>query len=82
VVSVHEAAAKTFDHYASLLRYEFQPQIGLAYRKTIYQRRGIFDSAYVRPPSMALDDYTAAELERTVNRAGLSLDESGVQNVI
>jgi len=78
----HAAAAKTFDHYASLLRYEFQPQIGLAYRKTIYQRRGIFSSTFVRPPGMALDEYTTAELERTISRAGLSLDIKGVQEVI
>lgn len=78
----HEAAARTFDHYASLLRYEFQPKIGLAYRKYIYHRRGIFSSTFVRPPGMGLDDYTKAELERTVNRAGLSLDKTGVQDVI
>lgn len=78
----HEAAARTFDHYASLLRYEFQPKIGLAYRKYIYHRRGIFSSTFVRPPGMGLDDYTKAELERTVNRAGLSLDKNGVQDVI
>ncbi|MBV7328566.1 dihydrodipicolinate synthase family protein [Chloroflexi bacterium TSY] len=77
-----EAAAKTFDHYAPLMRYEFQPNIGLAYRKTIYHRRGIFDSTFVRPPGAALDDYTAAELERTIQRTGLRLHKSGVQDVL
>ena len=78
----HEGAARTFDHYAPLMRYEFQPKIGLAYRKHIYQRRGIFTSTYVRPPGMAMDSYTEAELERTIKRAGLSLEQTGVQAVV
>lgn len=78
----HEAATHTFDHYAPLLRYEFQPKIGLAYRKYIYHRRGIFSSTFVRPPGMKLDDYTAAELERTVKRTGLHLNGGGVQPVV
>ena len=78
----HDAAARTFDHYAPLMRYEFQPKIGLAYRKHIYQKRGIFTSTFVRPPGMAMDSYTEAELERTIQRAGLRLDTSGIQNVI
>ncbi len=78
----HDGAARTFDHYASLLRYEFQPKIGLAYRKYIYHRRGVFTSTFVRPPGMGLDAYTQAELERTINRSGLSLDQNGVQAVV
>lgn len=78
----HDAAARTFDHYAPLLRYEFQPKIGLAYRKHIYQRRGIFTSTFVRPPGMGMDGYTEAELERTIARTGLSLDIKGVQDVV
>ena len=37
-------AAAVFDHYCSLIRYEFQPQIALALRKYSYMRRGIITS--------------------------------------
>jgi len=71
----YEEAAKTFDHYASLIRYEFQPGLGLAFRKHIYQRRGIFRTNVVRKPiGMALDPYTAMEYERVIARCGLSLE--------
>lgn len=78
----HEGAARTFDHYASLLRYEFQPKIGLANRKHIYHRRGIFGSTFVRPPGMLMDPYTAAELERTIARAGLDIESAEAQSVV
>ena len=68
-----EQARATFDHYASLIRYEFQPKIGLAYRKHIYHKRGIFSTTTVRPPAMELDAYSAAELERTMARAGMQI---------
>lgn len=77
----HEAAARTFDHYASFIRYEFQPKIGLAYRKHIYHKRGIFSSTFIRQPGMDLDAYTTTELERNVARAGLSIDTPTAQNV-
>ncbi|WP_158892073.1 MULTISPECIES: dihydrodipicolinate synthase family protein [unclassified Pseudomonas] len=77
-----EAAAATFDRYCPLLRYEFQPKLGLALRKYIYQRRGIIGSTYVRAPGMNIDRYTMAEVERTVARVGLSLDVSGPQAII
>lgn len=70
----HEAAARSFDHYASLIRYEFQPKIGLAYRKYVYHRRGVFTSPFIRQPrGMSLDAKTAGEFERIVARCGLSL---------
>lgn len=70
----HEVAARTFHHYASLIRYEFQPKIGLAFRKHVYQRKGIFASNFVRPPrGLALDAYTVREFERIIERCGLSI---------
>lgn len=68
-----DKARVTFDHYASLIRYEFQPKIGLAYRKHIYHKRGVFSTTTVRPPAMGLDPYSAVELERTIARAGLKI---------
>ncbi|MDZ7802245.1 MAG: dihydrodipicolinate synthase family protein [Trueperaceae bacterium] len=76
----HEGATRTFYRYVGLIRYEFQPRIGLAFRKHVYQKRGVFASAHVRAPGATLDARTVAELERTVQRVGLSLD-AGVRAV-
>ena len=75
-----DAAVATFDKYASFIRYEFQPKIGLAYRKYIFMKRGIFSSNYIRQPGLQLDDYTSGELERVLKRSGLDFSE-GVQAV-
>jgi 4-hydroxy-tetrahydrodipicolinate synthase len=76
-----ERAAALFDRYVPLIRYEFQPKIGLAYRKYVYRRRGIIDSTFIRPPGMQIDDYTRAELSAVVERVGFDLDARGVQPV-
>mgnify|MGYP001042395252 FL=1 len=70
----HVVAAATFDRYMPLIRYEFQPNIGLAFRKHVYWRQGVFQSPYIRPPGAALDEYTKGELERLIARVGLSLE--------
>lgn len=70
----HDAAARTFHHYAPLIRYEFQPKMGIALRKYAYYRRGIFSSPHERSPAgYQLDAYTAKEYERIIERCGLSL---------
>ena len=74
-----EGAAAIFDHYVPLIRYEFQPKIGLAYRKHVYQRRGIIDTTFIRPPGMQIGDYTRAELTAAIERVGFTLDRTGVQ---
>ena len=74
-------AAALFDRYLPLIRYEFQPKIGLAYRKFTYHRRGIIDSTFIRPPGMQIDDYTRAELMAIIERVGFNLDICGVQPV-
>ena len=88
LVGVYEAfragdvsrAAAVFDRYVPLIRYEFQPKIGLAYRKFTYQRRGIIDSEFIRPPGLTIDDYTRAELTAVIERVGLGLG-AGVRQV-
>ncbi len=88
LVAVYEAfragdlarAAAVFDRYVPLIRYEFQPKIGLAYRKFSYQKRGILDSTFIRPPGLQIDDYTRAELTAIIERVGLSL-MPGVQSI-
>ena len=77
-----ERAAALFDHYVPLIRYEFQPKIGLAYRKFVYQKRGIIDSTFIRPPGLQIDDYTTAELVAVIERVGLDLNPSGVQPAV
>jgi len=74
-------AAAIFDRYVPLIRYEFQPKIGLAYRKFTYQRRGIIDSSFIRAPGLQIDEYTRAELTAIVERVGFDLDVGGPQQV-
>jgi 4-hydroxy-tetrahydrodipicolinate synthase len=78
----HAAAARVFDHYCPLIRYEFQPKVGLALRKHTYMRRGAIASDHIRPPGPRLDPITRGELERTVRRVGLDLDASGRQRLV
>lgn len=66
-------ATKTFDRYATLLRYEFQPKLGLAFRKHVYLRKGIFESDFIRSPGMKLDEVSRREYEALVARVGLSM---------
>ncbi|MEM6432145.1 MAG: dihydrodipicolinate synthase family protein [Deinococcota bacterium] len=68
------AAAATFDKYCPLIRYEFQPAIGLAYRKHIYKARGAIAHDGIRAPGMTIDQRTKDELEAIIKRVGLSLD--------
>jgi 4-hydroxy-tetrahydrodipicolinate synthase len=85
LVRIHEkfaagdlaGAAATFDRYCPLIRYEFQPKIGLALRKYTYQQRGVIACDYVRAPGMRMDPVTARELEAVVARVGLSLADRG-----
>ncbi len=74
-------AAGIFDRYMPLIRYEFQPQIGLAYRKFIYHKRGILASQFIRPPGKKLDAYTEGELTGIIERVGLRLDGPDIQTV-
>lgn len=69
-----KGAEATFDHYATLIRYEFQPKIGLAFRKHNYWQRGIFSSPFIRKPGMNLDETSKAEFEALIHRVGLTLD--------
>ena len=68
-----EGARQMFDKYATLIRYEFQPKLGLAFRKHVYRKRGVFTSDFVRAPGMKLDEQTAAEFESIIQRCGLTL---------
>ena len=77
VAGDHAGAAATFDRYCPLIRYEFQPKIGLALRKYTYQKRGVIACDAIRSPGMRIDPLTAKELTATVERVGLSFDVKG-----
>ena len=66
-------AARVFDRHMPLIRYEFQPKIGLAFRKHVYKKRGLFASSYVRPPGPELDPESVSELEAIISRVGLTI---------
>ena len=74
-------AARVFDRYLPLIRYEFQPKLGLALRKHTYCRRGVIASDHVRAPGISLDERTTDELRRVVERVGLRLSAGGPQRV-
>lgn len=57
-----EKARRIFYDACPLLRYEFQPGIGLALRKEIYRQRGAIASALVRHPGAQIDEALRAEL--------------------
>lgn len=63
-----EAAEDLYDAYLPLLRYEYQPGVGLAVRKEIFKRRGIIRSAHTRAPGPALDRREREELDTLIQR--------------
>jgi 4-hydroxy-tetrahydrodipicolinate synthase len=73
VVRLHQAgeidrAEDLFDTYLPLVRYEQQPQLGLALRKEILHRRGVIASAAVRSPGRRLSGKDHDELTRLISR--------------
>lgn len=71
-------ATKIFDHYCPLIRYEFQPKIGLAFRKHVYKTRGIFTTDAIRPPGMHLDSQSRDEFDALIARVGLKIGAAPV----
>jgi 4-hydroxy-tetrahydrodipicolinate synthase len=64
-------AAEIFYGACPILRYEFQPGIGLALRKEVYRQRGAIDSAFVRHPGAQIDAQLQAELAGALRACGL-----------
>jgi len=58
-----------------ILRYEFQPSIGLALRKEVYRQRGAIKSAFVRHPGAQIDAQLKAELASALEHSGLTAGE-------
>jgi len=72
-----EGAAAVFDRALPLIRYEFQAGIGVALRKHVFERRGVFSTTTVRPPSPPVDAATIAEFEAVAARCGLDVATPG-----
>jgi 4-hydroxy-tetrahydrodipicolinate synthase len=61
-----DEAAELFYRFVPLMRFEFQEGIGLAIRKEVLRRRGIFSDASLRAPGAVLDEGTRAALDRVL----------------
>lgn len=72
-----QGAARVFDRVLPVIRYEFQPGIGVALRKHVFRRRGIFTTEHVRRPAPPVDAATLAGFEAVVERCGLRIDTPG-----
>ena len=66
-------AERLFHRTIDLMRYEFQPGIGLAMRKHVYRLRGIYATEVCRPPAPTLTELDRDELAHVVMRCGLKL---------
>ena len=61
-------ALDVFDAHLPLVRYEQQPNLGLAVRKYVLARRGAIASAALRKPGAPLNAAAVAEVERLIAR--------------
>jgi 4-hydroxy-tetrahydrodipicolinate synthase len=64
-------ARQVFYDACPILRYEFQPGIGLALRKEVYRQRGAIASAFVRHPGTQIDNLLREELGGVLRYCGL-----------
>jgi 4-hydroxy-tetrahydrodipicolinate synthase len=72
-----EGATAVFDRVLPLIRYEFQPGIGVALRKHVFERRGVFGTTKVRAPSPPVEAASITEFEAVARRVGLDVAAPG-----
>lgn len=70
-------AEDLFDAYLPLVRYEQQPNFGLAVRKEILKRRGAIRCARVRDPGPHMTDIDHRELDRLLSRIQANIQDLG-----
>jgi len=70
-----DLAFDLFDAYLPLVRYEQQPEIGLAVRKYVMTKRGVIASAAQRDPAIRLSPSDIADIERLLARQTRRLSE-------
>lgn len=68
-----QGATAIFHEVVDLLRYEFQPGIGLGFRKFVYRERSAFSTEVSRRPAVALTDMDRQEYLAIAERCGLEL---------
>jgi 4-hydroxy-tetrahydrodipicolinate synthase len=61
-----DGAAELFYDVVALIRFEFQPKLGISLRKHILKRRGVFATTTIRHPGAQADELTLAHLSRIV----------------
>lgn len=66
-----EGAARIFDHYLPLIRFENQPAINLTIRKELLYRRGAIAHASPREPFNPIDQGTHQEIAWVLARVGI-----------
>ena len=66
-------AARIFYQACPILRYEFQPGVGLALRKEVYRQRGAISSAFVRHPGPQIDEQLISELSSALEASDLGM---------
>lgn len=59
-----DEAARLFYAILPLIRFEFQPGVGVSLRKKILQRRGAIENATVRHPGMVADGRMLDQMDR------------------
>ncbi len=67
-------AATVFDRYLPLIQFEAQQVVGLAIRKEVLRRRGIFATHRTRGLVPTLDPVTLEELDELLDRLGVTPD--------
>ncbi len=68
----HERAARIFDHYLPLIRYENQPVINLTIRKLLLHRRGAIADPTPRDPFAPVSAITHDEITWILARVGIT----------
>ncbi len=59
-----DGSARVMYDISPLIRWEFQPKLGVSMRKHILVKRGVFETAFVRHPGAEADDKTLEHLDR------------------
>jgi 4-hydroxy-tetrahydrodipicolinate synthase len=67
----HTDAARIFDRYLPLIRYENQPVVNLTIRKRLLYKRGAIAHPTPRRPFAALEADTDAEIDWMLKRVGI-----------
>jgi 4-hydroxy-tetrahydrodipicolinate synthase len=67
-----ELGGQLFDRYLPLIQFEAQPGFGVAIRKELLRRRGVFASAATRVAAPPLDEITAREIDELLDRLRLT----------